>query len=124
MECAIPVIDNRITELGEKILDKVPMELDQAMETEELKSLVSGLPESSNYHTERLLIEFSTKIAEIMRTENITKTELAKRLNKPKGFVKGILAGSRQIRIRHMVEILMALGYCINIEIVEKKCGV
>jgi ribosome-binding protein aMBF1 (putative translation factor) len=60
---------------------------------------------------ESLIIEFAQRVFECMEKENISKEELAKRLNCSKGNITRILRGPNHTDIREMAKIMWALGY-------------
>ena len=68
---------------------------------------------------EDIILEVTEKIVELMQKENVTKTELAKRLGKSKGFITQLLNGNRNFTIRTIADIFYALGYTFRI--VEEK---
>ena len=59
---------------------------------------------------ERLILEVTELICGIMEEERISRSELAKRLQKSKGHVSQLLDGSRNMTLRTLAEILSALG--------------
>lgn len=107
-----------LAELGDRITQQVPMELTEAVAIEDLSGLIDELHSSPAYHSERLIIEFSIKLSELMARNHVGRKELAKRLGRSSLWVHGLMAGSRQTKIRHMVEALMALGYRMKLDIV------
>ena len=58
---------------------------------------------------ERLILEITEKIIELMHEKNITKAELAERLCKSKKFVTKLLNGSINFTVRTIADIFHVL---------------
>lgn len=59
---------------------------------------------------ERFILEVTEAFCEHMKQNKITRTELAKRLGKSRGFVSQVLNGGRNLTIRTIADIAAALG--------------
>jgi len=67
------------------------------------------------FEAERLILEATELILELMEDENVTRTELAERLGKSKGHVSQLLNGDRNMTLRTLAEISYALGHRIRV---------
>ena len=57
-----------------------------------------------------LIMDVTEAICEIMETEGVSRQELARRIGRTKGFVSQLLNGSRNMTLRTLAEIALALG--------------
>lgn len=69
------------------------------------------------HREERLILETTLALVDAMQLQGITKTELARRLGKSKGFVTQVLAGGRNLTLRTIADIVDALDCTISLEI-------
>jgi len=60
---------------------------------------------------EELILEATELISKIMNDNEITKTELAKRLGKSKAFVTQCLGGSQNLTLRTLADMFTVTGY-------------
>lgn len=58
---------------------------------------------------EELILEFTERICEFMDSHSISRSELARRLGKTKGFVSQLLGGGRNLTLRTIADVLYAL---------------
>ena len=70
---------------------------------------------------EKLILSVTESICEVLNDNNVTRSELAKRLGKTKGYVSQVLGGSRNITLRTLADIVHCLGYRASITIDTKK---
>ena len=68
---------------------------------------------------EELILEVTEALAEAMSRDDVTKTELAQRLGKSKGFVSQILSGGRNLTLRTVADVADALGYRVKVRMCE-----
>jgi transcriptional regulator with XRE-family HTH domain len=59
---------------------------------------------------ERLILDVTEMICELMNEAGVSKTELAARLGTTKSHVTQLLAGNRNFTIRTLSDVLVALG--------------
>ena len=59
---------------------------------------------------EELIFEVTEMLCEALETGKISKSELASKLGKSKGFVSQLLAGGRNLTLRTLADIADALG--------------
>lgn len=64
---------------------------------------------------EELILEITEALVDTLENEGISKTELASRLGKTKGFVSQILAGGRNLTLRTIADVADALECRIGI---------
>ncbi|MBK80969.1 MAG: hypothetical protein CMQ43_08650 [Gammaproteobacteria bacterium] len=67
--------------------------------------------------TERLIVNVTESLLTEMRHQDVTKTELARRLGKSKSFITSTLAGSRNMTLKTLSRIAYALGLRVQIKI-------
>ena len=58
---------------------------------------------------EELILQTSNMIYEMMERESVTKAELAKRMGKTPAYVTQILSGNRNLTLRTIADIALAL---------------
>jgi cyanate lyase len=59
---------------------------------------------------ERLILQATERIVELMQEQNVTRTELAKRLGRTKGWISQLLAGETNFTLRTLADVFGALG--------------
>lgn len=64
---------------------------------------------------ETLLFDAAERVAELISDADISRTELAKRLGKSKGFVTQVLAGDRNMTLRTLADLGHVLGHSFGI---------
>lgn len=65
---------------------------------------------------EELILDVTESLSRLLEEVGLSKTELARRLGKTKGFVSQILAGGRNLTLRTIADVADALDYRIHIE--------
>lgn len=65
---------------------------------------------------ETLVAEAAEVIAKLMDEQNVTKAELARRLNKSRSWVTQMLSGSSNFTIRTLAEVMYALGAEVKLQ--------
>lgn len=65
---------------------------------------------------ERLIIAATELILELMEAEGVTKSELATRISRTKGYVSQLLSGSRNLTLRTFADLTYALNHRIHLE--------
>jgi transcriptional regulator with XRE-family HTH domain len=76
--------------------------LDEYLEDDEFRRL---------FAQEDLILEVTETLCELLEKEKISRTELADRLGKSKGFISQLLNGGRNLTLRTVADILHVLGY-------------
>jgi transcriptional regulator with XRE-family HTH domain len=72
---------------------------------------------------ESLILETTEEICRILNSENITRSELAKRLGKSKGFVTQVLSGERNMTLHTMADFAFALGHHFQVQAIRDKAS-
>jgi len=70
---------------------------------------------------EDLILEVLEGFSGALAVEDISKTDLAKRLGKTKGFVSQILSGGRNLTLRTIADVCWALGYAPHFELKRER---
>jgi transcriptional regulator with XRE-family HTH domain len=65
---------------------------------------------------EALVAEASEVIARLMHDQNMSKADLARRLNKSRAWVTQLLSGKANMTIRTLAEVAYALGAEVNLQ--------
>lgn len=64
---------------------------------------------------ERLILEVTEFIIAKMQEKGVTRSELARRLEKSKGWISQLLAGEANFTLRTLADVFGALGHCPTI---------
>jgi ribosome-binding protein aMBF1 (putative translation factor) len=64
---------------------------------------------------EDLILDVTELLSAAMEDKRITKSELAKRLGKTKGFITQVLSGNRNLTLRTIADIADALGFRVRV---------
>jgi transcriptional regulator with XRE-family HTH domain len=67
------------------------------------------------WQQERAIFEVTELICELMDSENVTRTELANRLNKTKGYISQLLDGQTNMTVRTISDVFTALGRALHV---------
>lgn len=65
---------------------------------------------------ERLIVEGSELIFELLEKNGLTKADLARLLGKTRGYVSQVLNGSRNMTLRTLAEMADALNYRVELD--------
>jgi len=65
---------------------------------------------------EEMILEATELLYSLMEKTKITKADLARKLDRSKGFVTQVLDGSRNMTLRTLSDFGFALGYRVRIE--------
>jgi|Deesub1362A_J573_1020465.scaffolds.fasta_scaffold23972_1 transcriptional regulator with XRE-family HTH domain len=69
------------------------------------------------FRLEELILDFTEKIVQNMREQNISRAELARRLGVSRAFVTKLLNGNPNLTIKTMMSIADVLGCDLNLDI-------
>src|SRR5687767_3852251 len=73
-------------------------------------------PESMRlFQQERVILEATMRICEIMEEKNVSRKELADRLGKSKAHVSQLLDGEQNMTLRTLSDLFVALGVAAHI---------
>ncbi|MBW2142291.1 MAG: helix-turn-helix transcriptional regulator [Deltaproteobacteria bacterium] len=61
------------------------------------------------YNQERVILKVTEALCQYMEDHNITRVELARRLDKNKSFISQVLNGGRNLTLRTLADFLWAL---------------
>jgi transcriptional regulator with XRE-family HTH domain len=64
---------------------------------------------------EKLILEVTEALSEAIEERGLTRSEVAKRLGKTKGFVSQLLAGGRNLTLRTVTDIADAIGISLKV---------
>lgn len=64
---------------------------------------------------EDLILDVTELLSSALEDQNMTKSELAAKLGKTKGFVTQVLSGNRNLTLRTIADIADALGFRIRV---------
>jgi transcriptional regulator with XRE-family HTH domain len=65
---------------------------------------------------EQLIVQVAEQLVELLERENVSRSELGRRLGKTKGFVSQILAGDKNLTLRTVADVCDALGFRAHLE--------
>ena len=83
--------------------------------------------EQSSDHNRRLLreealiLEVTEAVSAVMQEEGISKSQLAKRMGKTKGFISQLLSGGRNLTLRTLAGLVDALEYRVIITVSKDR---
>lgn len=66
---------------------------------------------------EKLILEVTEALSEAIEKRGLTRSEVAKRLGKTKGFVSQLLAGGRNLTLRTVADIADAIGISLKVAV-------
>lgn len=70
---------------------------------------------------EELILQTSNMIYEMMERESVTKAELAKRMGKTPAYVTQLLSGNRNLTLRTIADIALALELRPSVTLTEGR---
>lgn len=70
------------------------------------------------FEQERIILDVTERICEVMEDRNVSRTRLAIALGKSKGYISQLLDGSANMTLRTMSDVFLSLGLraCIRTE--------
>jgi transcriptional regulator with XRE-family HTH domain len=84
---------------------------------ETLTEKLTGTPQKMRlYQQERAILEMTEIICELMQEQNVTRSELAKRLGTTKGYITQLLDGRTNMSIRTMSDVFAALDRSLHFQ--------
>jgi len=66
---------------------------------------------------EKLILEVTEALSEAIEKRGLTRSEVARRLGKTKGFVSQLLAGGRNLTLRTVADIADAIGISLKVAV-------
>jgi transcriptional regulator with XRE-family HTH domain len=82
-----------------------------------LTEQLTNTPEGRRlYQQEHAIQQVTDRICELMNNDTVTRSELARRLGKTKGYITQMLDGRTNMTIRTLADVMTALEYSIRVE--------
>jgi transcriptional regulator with XRE-family HTH domain len=94
----------------EGLNSKREIEMDVLNTEERFKKAVTDIHLRPGYQLEKLLFDITDEIEDQMRMQGITRAELARRLNKSKGWVTRVMNRNHNLTLKTINEIMSVLG--------------
>jgi len=69
------------------------------------------------YQFEKIMVDLTEQICEIMQTRGISKDDLACKLGKSRAWVTSMLRGDRRLTLKTITDIFWAFGYKTTIKV-------
>jgi len=91
--------------------------------TTELERLTSTSRGKRLLEQERLILQVTEFIVQLMQEQNVTRTELARRLGKSKGWISQLLDGETNFTLRTVADVFGALGHRPVVDIERDRSG-
>lgn len=84
------------------------------------KTLTERLTATSDgmrlYQQERAILELTELVCEMMGEQDVSKSELARRLGTTKGYITQLLDGRTNMTVRTMADVFVALGRAVHFQ--------
>lgn len=93
----------------------------QVSSADKLAAMLADLETSVSYHVESVKLEITEQIYLMMREQDISNAELARRLEKSRAYVTKILQGTANFTIESLVKIALALGCELEFQLAPKQ---
>ena len=87
---------------------------------ESLSKSLRELYESKDFYREKLLINFSEKLLEILEDKNLNYQDFAKKLKVSKAYISKIINGKPNLTIKSIADIAFALNLWPEIHLVDR----
>ena len=75
------------------------------------------LEDASGLRQEELIVEVTEALARALATSGLTRSQLAARLGRTKGFVSQVLGGGRNLTLRTLADLAGALGCHVRVDL-------
>jgi len=86
------------------------------MRKSQIEQLVEDAEGMRLFQQERVILDVTERICEIMEQRGITRKRLAEELGTSRSFVTQLLDGSRNMTLRTLSDVFLALGYAVHIQ--------
>ncbi len=73
------------------------------------------------YWTEKNILDFTTKLYQLMKHRKVTKKELAQRLGTSQAYITKIFRGNANFTLASMTKLVLALDGKIDVQVVPKE---
>ena len=85
--------------------------------TQTLTEKLTATPEGMRlYQQERAILELTELLCQIMKEEAVTRSQLARRLGKTKGYITQLLDGRTNMTVRTISDVFGAVGRAIHFQ--------
>ena len=79
------------------------------------------LESSESFEAEKKILEFTTKLYQLMKERGITKKELAQRLNTSQAYITKIFRGNANFTIQTMTRLVRVLDGELHIQVTPRE---
>jgi transcriptional regulator with XRE-family HTH domain len=86
------------------------------MSKSQIENLVGSFEGMRAYQQERVILDTTERMCEVMEEKKITRKRLADRLGTSKSFVTQLLDGRRNMTLRTLSDVFLALGFAVHIQ--------
>lgn len=86
-----------------------------------LEQLTESIGDDSLIERERLIVEITEMISELMHVNNISKVDLAKKIGHKPSYITKLLSGHNNFTIATLAKIFVALGKSLQVQYSEKN---
>jgi transcriptional regulator with XRE-family HTH domain len=90
--------------------------MEHTMSKSHIEKLISNREGMRLYQQERLILDTTEQICEVMEEQGISRTELANQLGKSKAFISQLLNGSHNMTLRTLSDVFVALGLAVHVD--------
>ena len=77
--------------------------------------------QSLDYWTEHTIIEFTEELTRLMKENNVTRAELAKRIDSSPAYITKVLCGNVNFTLKTMTKLAMALKSLIHVHLASQN---
>ena len=86
-----------------------------------MKEILEAAQQHNEYWVEAVMLEFTEVICELMEKQNISRSEVARKLGVSPAYITKILRGNANMTIRTMVALANIFNHKIEINVCDKK---
>lgn len=86
------------------------------MKIEELQERIAQAKRTSDYEFERVVLELTEEICDIMEAKGWSRSDLASRMGRSKAWVTKILGGDQNLTLRTIVSVFRELNYRLKLD--------
>jgi transcriptional regulator with XRE-family HTH domain len=79
------------------------------------------IEDASGLRQEELIVEVTEALARALRTSGLTRSQLATRLGRTRGFISQVLGGGRNLTLRTLADLAGALGCRVRVNLLPEK---
>jgi len=86
------------------------------MKKTQVQRFVEDSENMRGFQQELLILDVTSRICQLMEDQNISRSELAKRLGTTKGYITQLLDGRANMTLRKIADVFTALGHAMKVE--------